>query len=121
MEQNVHRLVILAVHIIVTNEFKDKFQTYSKELAGLKAQKPGEQQEIYESCIEDMTAVSQALAGIFDMSEIKLKSFCNKVGITMGRKAGQNVSYCIKISFPKTFRKSNFSDEYSSGRAVTIA
>lgn len=52
-------------------EFKEK---YNNELAELKAQqtKLGEQQETFESCIDDLTAVSQALDGMIDKSATKL-------------------------------------------------
>ncbi len=64
------------------NEFAEFKQAYSKELADLKEQKQklAEQQEVFESCMDDMTAVSQALAGMIDMSEVKLNhDFIDKV------------------------------------------
>ena len=62
-------------------EFAEFKQAYSTELADLKEQKKklSEQQEVFESCMDDLTAVSQALAGMIDMSEIQLnRDFIDK-------------------------------------------
>lgn len=51
-------------------EFAEFKKTYSADLQKFKDEKTscGEQQELVESCISDMSAVSQALAGMIDMS-----------------------------------------------------
>lgn len=55
---------------ISKEEFAEFKATYSADLQKFKDEKArcGEQQELFESCMCDMTAVSQALAGMVDMS-----------------------------------------------------
>ena len=55
---------------ISKEEFSEFKATYSADLQKFKDEKSrcGEQQELFESCMCDMTAVSQALAGMVDMS-----------------------------------------------------
>lgn len=63
-------------------EFAEFKKMYDKELADLKEQKSkmGEQQELFESCMDDMTAVSQALSEMIDHSNVDLDySFIDKI------------------------------------------
>ena len=55
------------------DEFAEFKKTYSSDLQKFKDEKSscGEQQELVEGCISDMSAVSQALAGMIDMSAVE--------------------------------------------------
>ena len=61
---------------ISKEEFSEFKATYSADLQKFKDEKArcGEQQELFENCMCDMTAVSQALAGMVDMSSPEYSS-----------------------------------------------
>ena len=61
---------------ISKEEFAEFKATYSADLQKFKDEKArcGEQQELFENCMCDMTAVSQALAGMVDMSSPEYSS-----------------------------------------------